>query len=146
MKIPATLLCERNAEGFAVELATCGRLANNGTKSSDKQNLYLSRKFHGSLLREYPVRKPLAVIVIYAAIGVTTGRSPKYTSSGVRYSRGLMRTDGGEQACGCVPVNGLTLAARAHGLHASLDLRNSGDTAGDKLRVVGYGAFGFFEA
>ncbi len=53
----------------------------------------------------------------------------------------------GEQACGCVLVNGLTLAVRAHGLRAAvLDLRNSGDTAGDKLRVVGYGAFGFFEA
>ncbi|MGO9512829.1 MAG: AmmeMemoRadiSam system protein B [Steroidobacteraceae bacterium] len=52
----------------------------------------------------------------------------------------------GEQACGCVLVNGLSLAVRAHGLHAAvLDLRNSGDTAGDKQRVVGYGAFGFFE-
>ncbi len=52
----------------------------------------------------------------------------------------------GEQACGCVLVNGLTLAVRAHGLRAAvLDLRNSGDTAGDKQRVVGYGAFGFFE-
>ncbi|HVK54539.1 MAG TPA: hypothetical protein VM532_05855 [Burkholderiales bacterium] len=27
-----------------------------------------------------------------------------------------------------------------------LDLRNSGDTAGDKSRVVGYGAFGFYAA
>jgi hypothetical protein len=35
----------------------------------------------------YPVMKPLAVIVMYAAIGVTAARSPKYTSSGVRYSR-----------------------------------------------------------
>jgi AmmeMemoRadiSam system protein B len=53
----------------------------------------------------------------------------------------------GEQACGCVLVNGLTLAVRAHGLRAAvLDLRNSGDTAGDQQRVVGYGAFGFFEA
>jgi AmmeMemoRadiSam system protein B len=52
----------------------------------------------------------------------------------------------GEQACGCVVVNGLNLAAHAHGLRpAVLDLRNSGDTAGDKERVVGYGAFAFFE-
>ena len=52
----------------------------------------------------------------------------------------------GEQACGCVLVNGLNLVMRAHGLRAAiLDLRNSGDTAGDKERVVGYGAFGFFE-
>ena len=27
-----------------------------------------------------------------------------------------------------------------------LDLRNSGDTAGDRGRVVGYGAFAFSEA
>ena len=48
------------------------------------------------------------------------------------------------QACGATPVNGLLLAARRHGLQARLiDLRNSGDTAGDKSRVVGYGAFAF---
>jgi AmmeMemoRadiSam system protein B len=52
----------------------------------------------------------------------------------------------GEQACGYVLVNGLTLAVRIHALRAAvLDLRNSGDTAGDKQRVVGYGAFGFFD-
>ena len=50
------------------------------------------------------------------------------------------------QACGATPVNGLLFAARAHGLHGRLiDLRNSGDTAGDKARVVGYGAFAFSE-
>ena len=48
------------------------------------------------------------------------------------------------QACGATPINGLLLAARAHGLHGQLvDLRNSGDTAGDQARVVGYGAFAF---
>ena len=37
---------------------------------------------------------------------------------------------------------GLMLAAQAHGLQVrTLDLRNSGDTAGDKHRVVGYGAY-----
>lgn len=52
-----------------------------------------------------------------------------------------------QQACGATPVNGLLLAAQRHGLHAQqLDLRNSGDTAGDKARVVGYGAFAFLEA
>ncbi len=50
------------------------------------------------------------------------------------------------QACGAIPVNGLLLAARKHGLQPrQLDLRNSGDTAGDRDRVVGYGAFAFFE-
>ncbi len=49
-----------------------------------------------------------------------------------------------QHACGATPVNGLLLAARHHGLRATLvDLRNSGDTAGDKSRVVGYGAFTF---
>lgn len=49
-----------------------------------------------------------------------------------------------EQACGATPVNGLLLCARRRGLAAELlDLRNSGDTAGDKSRVVGYASFAF---
>ncbi|MDO8932154.1 MAG: AmmeMemoRadiSam system protein B [Rhodocyclaceae bacterium] len=49
-----------------------------------------------------------------------------------------------EQACGATPINGLIAAARHKGLVPQLlDLRNSGDTAGDKSRVVGYGAFAF---
>jgi AmmeMemoRadiSam system protein B len=48
----------------------------------------------------------------------------------------------GEEACGAYAVNGLLLAAKAHGLKVhTLDVRNSGDTAGDKHRVVGYGAY-----
>lgn len=51
-----------------------------------------------------------------------------------------------EQACGATPVTGLTLAARQRGLEPELiDLRNSGDTAGDRDRVVGYGAFAFYD-
>jgi AmmeMemoRadiSam system protein A len=54
-----------------------------------------------------------------------------------------LRTDiAHEQACGGTPVNGLTLVARRRGLNIELvDLRNSGDTAGSRDRVVGYGAF-----
>ena len=49
-----------------------------------------------------------------------------------------------DQACGRNPVIGLLMAANKHGLHATtLDLRNSGDTAGDKSSVVGYGAWAF---
>lgn len=45
-------------------------------------------------------------------------------------------------ACGKVPVNGLLKLAREKGLTIkTIDLRNSGDTAGDKSRVVGYGAY-----
>jgi AmmeMemoRadiSam system protein B len=51
---------------------------------------------------------------------------------------------GHEQACGRIPVQGLLLAARRHGLHAdAVDVRNSGDTAGPRDRVVGYGAYVF---
>lgn len=52
-----------------------------------------------------------------------------------------------EDACGRVPVSGLLLQAKRLGLHGELvDLRNSGDTAGDKARVVGYGAYAFSES
>ena len=51
-----------------------------------------------------------------------------------------------EEACGAAPINGLLQAARRRGLVAEqVDLRNSGDTAGDRQRVVGYGAFAFTE-
>jgi hypothetical protein len=51
---------------------------------------------------------------------------------------------GPDSACGRVPVRGLLAAARARGLAAeTLDLRSSGDTAGDRDRVVGYGAWAF---
>jgi MEMO1 family protein len=51
-----------------------------------------------------------------------------------------------EQACGAFPINGLLLAASQRGLSPQLIYHcNSGDTAGDKLRVVGYAAFAFYE-
>jgi len=51
-----------------------------------------------------------------------------------------------EQACGGTPVNGLLLAARQHDLQAELlGLCNSGDTAGDRERVVGYASVAFLE-
>jgi AmmeMemoRadiSam system protein B len=53
----------------------------------------------------------------------------------------------GEEACGAAPINGLLEAARERGLRPELvDLRNSADTAGDRGRVVGYGAFAFTQA
>jgi len=49
-----------------------------------------------------------------------------------------------QQACGATPVNGLLLAAQRHQLQPHLlGLCNSGDTAGDKNRVVGYAALAF---
>ena len=51
-----------------------------------------------------------------------------------------------EQACGATPVAGLLLAAKRHCLNVELlDLRNSGDTAGGRSRVVGYAAFAFWD-
>ena len=49
-----------------------------------------------------------------------------------------------EEACGATPINGLLLCARRRGLAPELiDLRNSGDTAGDRSSVVGYASFAF---
>jgi AmmeMemoRadiSam system protein B len=49
-----------------------------------------------------------------------------------------------ESACGRIPIRGMLVAARQHGLSpATLDLRNSGDTAGPRDQVVGYGAWVF---
>jgi MEMO1 family protein len=51
---------------------------------------------------------------------------------------------GEERACGRIPIRGLLQVARQHGLRArTLDLRTSGDTAGPRDQVVGYGAFAF---
>ena len=51
---------------------------------------------------------------------------------------------GDEQACGRIPLKGLLQEARRRGLSAlTLDVRNSGDTAGSRDRVVGYGAYVF---
>ena len=48
----------------------------------------------------------------------------------------------GDEACGACALNGLLLAAADHGLDVrTLDVRNSGDTAGDRHRVVGYGSY-----
>jgi len=56
----------------------------------------------------------------------------------------LQATLSHEQACGGTPINGLLLAAKHHNLKVQLlDLRNSGDTAGDKSHVVGYASFAF---
>ena len=47
-----------------------------------------------------------------------------------------------DDACGRTPVNGLLTLAKHKQLQIdTLDLRNSGDTAGSKDRVVGYGAY-----
>lgn len=53
---------------------------------------------------------------------------------------------GYEDACGRNPVCGMLEVARQRGLRVkTIDLRNSGDTAGPRDRVVGYGAYAFYE-
>lgn len=52
-----------------------------------------------------------------------------------------------EQACGATPLNAALRLARRHGLVPTLiDACNSGDTAGDRDRVVGYAAVAFAAA
>ena len=54
---------------------------------------------------------------------------------------------GREDACGRMPVSGLLALAKRRGMGVTtVDLRNSGDTAGPRDRVVGYGAWVFDEA
>jgi AmmeMemoRadiSam system protein B len=49
---------------------------------------------------------------------------------------------GDRDACGSRPLRGILQVAASRRLPVvQLDLRNSGDTAGDRRRVVGYGAF-----
>jgi AmmeMemoRadiSam system protein B/AmmeMemoRadiSam system protein A len=51
-----------------------------------------------------------------------------------------------DQACGALPINGLIAVARARGMHIERIAQcNSGDTAGDKARVVGYASFALYE-
>jgi MEMO1 family protein len=51
-----------------------------------------------------------------------------------------------QQACGGTPINGLILSALKHHMQPKLlGLCNSGDTAGDKDRVVGYASFIFVD-
>ena len=59
-----------------------------------------------------------------------------------RAIEGYAQDLGPQQACGCRAINGLMKVAEDHALDVTtLDLRNSGDTAGDRARVVGYGAY-----
>jgi AmmeMemoRadiSam system protein B len=53
----------------------------------------------------------------------------------------------GEQACGAVAINGLNQFARDQSLSVSeIAHCNSGDTAGDRARVVGYASFAYGHA
>jgi len=71
---------------------------------------------------------------------VTAQKMDKLTSQAIENFENLLD----HQACGHHPINGLLAVAKTKGLHATtVDLRNSGDTAGSKQQVVGYGAYVF---
>ncbi len=70
-------------------------------------------------------------------------RRDRHSADDILHLRLLLDHD---QACGATPINGLIEVAQRRGLQPRLlDLRNSGDTAGDKSRVVGYASFAFME-
>jgi len=74
----------------------------------------------------------------------TAQRLDRATSDAILHLR--PQDIGDEGACGRVPVRGLLYAASRHHLQGRLlDLRNSGDTAGPRDQVVGYGAYAFDE-
>lgn len=67
----------------------------------------------------------------------------RFTSEEIRCLREEALT--GEHACGYKPISGLLRAASKRDLQCEvLDMRSSGDTAGMRDRVVGYGAYAFY--
>src|SRR5690606_35881105 len=51
---------------------------------------------------------------------------------------------GPRDACGCVPIAGLVMAAHSHGVvPRTLAMTTSAEASGDTSRVVGYGSFAF---
>jgi AmmeMemoRadiSam system protein B len=72
----------------------------------------------------------------------TARRLDEETSSAIE----KLEPIGHPQACGHVPINGLLYLAARRGLKVkTVDLRNSGDTAGPRDSVVGYGSYVFEE-
>lgn len=70
----------------------------------------------------------------------TAQRLDKHTSELIEHLKYQELSSDG--ACGKVPVSGLLKVLKEKALSIkTIDLRNSGDTAGDKYRVVGYGAY-----
>ena len=72
----------------------------------------------------------------------TARRLDAATALGIE--RGAWAELGPDDACGALPIAGLLVAAERRGLKARrLALCNSGDSAGGRDRVVGYGAWSF---
>ena len=91
---------------------------------------------------------PHSVLEAMAICGYAIGASQGYVYVRAEYPLAIERLQPEhihyDMACGRNPVNGLLALAKQKGLSAkTLDLRNSGDTAGPRDRVVGYGAYAF---
>ena len=72
----------------------------------------------------------------------TAERMDQHTSANIESLHPESITTG--DACGRIPISGLLLAAKEKGLQGKIVARcNSGDTGGDRQRVVGYGAYVF---
>lgn len=92
---------------------------------------------------------PETIIVISSDLShfLPYSAAKEVDKSTVKTILNMQETLNHHQACGSTSVNGLILAAKRHHLQPTLlDLCNSGDTAGDKSRVVGYASFAFAEA
>jgi len=93
---------------------------------------------------DYFWRQPQTLIVISSDLShyLDYDQAREIDRDTVELIEQLQPTLAGEQACGCNAVNGLLrYAAEVEAQVECVDLRNSGDTAGDRTRVVGYGAF-----
>lgn len=94
-------------------------------------------------------RGPETVIVVSSDLShfLPYGTAQQVDSNTCRHILQLDTHIRPEQACGAYPINGLLLAAARRGLKPTLlGLCNSGDTAGERSRVVGYAAFSFEES
>ena len=98
-----------------------------------------------ALLTEHLWGGPETLVVVSSDLShfhdyATAQRLDRQTSDAIeRLSCGELDRDG---ACGFYPLRGLLSYAQRRGMTArTLDLRNSGDTAGSRDEVVGYGSY-----
>jgi AmmeMemoRadiSam system protein B len=79
-------------------------------------------------------------VVISSQTSVSCLRQTSVSSTGCSDRADIGRDD----ACGHLPIGGLLIEAKGRGVEAlRLDLRESGDTAGPRDRIVRYGAWAF---
>ena len=158
-RVPLEGLAAPCAEAFDTPL---GRIALDAAALADLDALPQVRRSDAAHEREHSIEVQLPFLQSLLGGGFTLVPLVVISSDlshyhGYEQARALDRATAGrilaldaglgpDEACGAAAINGALLAARRHGLAPRLlDLRNSGDTAGDRLRVVGYGAIVFEE-